>query len=242
MIKFRKTDDFFKVGGVSHPVVDVIFTDEQMKVAREHSTRVESSTSEVLPSYDYAKIETGALGQGAVTCYLLNDAVLGLKQMLKGRPDDGVDIRYNGFKFGVKTFKWYYDVASKCPDTWMLVRLGEFLEPAVDFHVACMRIAPNIIRILGFIREAALERVAVLVGPLVDEVNERGWYQYTDSIAIISLKHLKPIKELEEVLEETARERDEYSPLWCKDCHPEDPDMCDDCFHNYNSSVNVGNH
>lgn len=37
---------------------------------------------------------------------------------------------------------------------------------------------------------------------------------------------------------------DEYSPLWCKNCHPDwsHGRDCDECIHNYNSSVNVGNH
>ena len=200
LIRFRKTDHILKVGSHSHPVIDVVFQVELMKIAREHSTDVESSTSEVLPTYDYEKIETGSLGQGAVTCYLLNDAVLGLKQMLKGGPDDGVDARYRGFKFGVKTFDWFKEPVPGSPDTWMLVTLGEFKNPIVDFHVACMRVAPNIIRILGFIREEALERVGVPVGSIVDEPNWKREYQYSDSIAITSLKHLTPIKELDEEL------------------------------------------
>jgi hypothetical protein len=192
MLRFRKIDHVLKVGIVSQPVVDVTFTDEQIRIAREHSADIDSSTP-ADSSYDFARIQTGSLGQGAVTCYLLNDAVLGLKQMLKGRPDDGVDVRYNGFKFSVKTFKWYYDIASTCPDTWMLVRLGEFKNPVVDFHVACMRVAADAVKILGFISDDYLERVGVPVGPLVDEP-ERGRYQYSDSIAITDLKHLTPIK------------------------------------------------
>lgn len=194
MIRFRKRECDFK----AHHVVDVIFTDEQMVVARDHSADVDSSAP-VKSSYDSNRIETGSLGQGAVTCYLLDDAELGLKQMLKGSADDGVDVRYKDLKLGIKCFNWQNKFAT--PDTWLLVKLGEFLEPAVDFHVACMRIAPNIVKILGFISDDDLERVGVPVGPQVDEPREDGYYQYTDSIAITSLKYLTPITNLKNVID-----------------------------------------
>jgi hypothetical protein len=176
--------------------VDVEFTEEQYQTGTKHAAEVYEEV-EILPNYDLSKITTGGFGQGADTFILLNDANLGLQQMLKGQPDEQ-DLIYKGRQIDMKAFLW---LRASEPNSWMLVPFGQFMTRVYDYYIAneLISIKPNVVSVLGFISGAKLERVGVLVGPQVDCGDQKP--EYSNSVAVMSLKHLTPIKDFDKVLD-----------------------------------------
>jgi hypothetical protein len=164
---------YIRVGSYSHAVVEVQLSPEDLERASEHVSKMFTASDGYLtegsPCEDHtkAKFELGAQGQGAVTCYLNNDVNEGLTQYVYGGPDNGVDVTTRTgrkLKFQVKTFNWILAVkGSKLPDDWMIVNDDELrhAEGLVDYYVACQRIEPEWIRILGVISPADFKRVCV---------------------------------------------------------------------------------
>lgn len=161
---------YILVGSYSHAVVEVNLSLEDLKAAENHVDKVFKGSDDYLtedsPCDDHtrANFETGAHGQAAVTCYFNNDVNEGLTQYVIGGPDNGIDIvtRTGARKLQVKTFNWILAVKdSKLPDTWMIVNDDELkrAEGLFDYYVACERIEPDWIRILGFIGITDFKRV-----------------------------------------------------------------------------------
>ena len=202
--RFRKSERHIKVGSHDQTVVDVEFTEEQFQIGVKHAVEVYEAVAEILPTYELSKIKTGGFGQGADTFYLLDDPVLGLQQMLKGQPDEQ-DLIYKGRQIEMKTFFWPH---AEMPDSWMLVPLGQFKTRVVDYYIANQRISikPSIVSILGFISGVKLERVGVLVGPEVDCGDQKP--EYSNSVAVMSLRDLTPIEGFDKVLDGVLDERE----------------------------------
>jgi hypothetical protein len=164
---------YILVGSYHHAVVEVQLSLEDLARATEHVAKVFNSSDGYLaedsPCEDHTKanFEIGAQGQGAVTCYLNNDVNEGLTQYVCGGPDNGVDVTTRTgrkFKLQVKTFNWPFAVRGcKLPNDWMIENNDEleYAEGAFDYYVACERIEPDWIRILGTISPADFKRFCV---------------------------------------------------------------------------------